>query len=507
MKIKRPLTPGILNKIDQQLLKNSPVTWSSRIHLALYYGLAFAFLVALLSYIAPEDPRVGSTIYNWIILLGIISLLAFIFWMIYLLRFNVFKRFGKWNKTDTIKTFLLYFAITLLVISYPFIPPIFQSIKANAAYTNNELTQDINDMNIKLCQLEKNSLSTTFSKDTFEISRVSSVTLRNRGGDREGFVDRLADNYYLIDTASLNAKLADADSVRIVSDKVYIIYKCPDYNFIDNYSYRFSFFGNNWNENLRVMSSMDLYKAVFQKNDLMNFEQVKSELDKLLAKYRQPEDGYRGGPNYEYGPNEKLSQVEKIRHKYKLYERNFSIENITEKKFRWDKATIATCIRVAFYITLILALLVLIYRHTTRRSFFLSLLASVVLSILTGLFLATSVFFEGSFYTWVIIYFVLFAAISATIFNSRHRNVIAGIGLNLLVFLTPFMPLVITAAYYSALRRKYADNRNWERYEYLFANESRNYLIAEVGGFILLLVLLGTLYQMAYRKWYSAPEQ
>ena len=146
-------TYSFIKKIDQYLLKNFPVTWSSRIHTAGIYGIGFSLLAAFLSFIVPNDPRNNTTIYYWIVLLAILSLLGFIFWMIYLLRFNVFKRFGKWSSMDTLKSFIFYFIITLIIISWSFIPPVIESVRANMKYTSEELATDINTMNIKICQL------------------------------------------------------------------------------------------------------------------------------------------------------------------------------------------------------------------------------------------------------------------------------------------------------------------------------------------------------------------
>ena len=122
------LKPSFLKHLDKYLLKNFPVSWSSRIHSAGLYGIGFAILIFFFSFIAPNDPRNRSTIYYWITLAIILSLLGFVFWMIYLLRFNVFKRYGLWKATDTVKTYAFYFIITLIIVSWAFIPPITESI-------------------------------------------------------------------------------------------------------------------------------------------------------------------------------------------------------------------------------------------------------------------------------------------------------------------------------------------------------------------------------------------
>jgi hypothetical protein len=75
--------------------------------------------------------------------------------------------------------------------------------------------------------------------------------------------------------------------------------------------------------------------------------------------------------------------------------------------------------------------------------------------------------------------------------------------------MTPFIPLVVTSLYYDLLRKKHLYNNiyNWAEYESYFKNEKFHYHLAQVGGFLLLILLLATLYQMAYKKWFALPEQ
>ncbi|MBK8087281.1 MAG: hypothetical protein IPK31_04630 [Chitinophagaceae bacterium] len=117
MKPKRPLAPTFLNKLDDYLLLNKPVTWTARTHLAAYYSLLFVLVLTLLCFIVPDDVRSDSSVFIWTTLTGILSVLGFIVWCIYLLRFNVFKRFGAAHPFDGLKPFLLYFiAIGLMVL-------------------------------------------------------------------------------------------------------------------------------------------------------------------------------------------------------------------------------------------------------------------------------------------------------------------------------------------------------------------------------------------------------
>jgi len=502
MEKKRILAPSFINKLDKQLLKNNPVTWSTRIHLVLYYGILFSALILLISFIAPTDPRNETVIYYWIILLGIISLLAFVCLMIFLLRFNVFKRFGKWNSLDTLKTFLLYFFITLLIVSWPFIPPIAESIRANAAYSSDELVKDVNDINIRICQLEQDSIETRFSRDTYQLKEsIKGSEMRTvYNNDDHSVTDDDPGSYYYTDTVNLRSKLEEADSVKQVNDSVWVIYDCPDYRFIYEYSLEDK-------SSRQLLSSMDLYRLVLQDKKPVNKELVKKELGRLFVKYSKLHnvESLSAGFDESYY-DEVRSYLSKIRDKYDLYLVNHRFENITEKKYRWSPGVIEVSWRVTYYLTLALALLILIFRHTTRRTFFLSLLTAVVLSILTGLFVAISPYSEGSFYTWMIIYYIIFCVLSALVITAKNRNVVSGIALNLAVFITPIMPLIITAAYYSALHKKYDYIYRWESYDRFFQNEEYHYFLAEIGGFVLLFLLLATFYQKAYKKWFSQPE-
>ncbi|HET6769838.1 MAG TPA: hypothetical protein VFH08_20660, partial [Chitinophagaceae bacterium] len=247
---------------------------------------------------------------------------------------------------------------------------------------------------------------------------------------------------------------------------------------------------------------------VIQYKQVVDKEKLRTELGQLFEKYSPYHDPISlSSDRQTYSDYGEGSYMSRIRDKYDLYLLNQQIDNIIEKKYRWDEGTIGIAWRLGYYLTLCLALLVLIYRHTTRRTFFLSLLTAVVLSIVTALFIAMVPFSGNGFYIWTIAYFILFLIISAFILNSRNRNVISGISLNLLVFMTPFMPLIVTALYYESLRKRYRFSGNPEQYDILFRNADLHYFLSEIGGFVLLAVLLTTVYRQAYKKWYSLPEQ
>jgi hypothetical protein len=506
----KPKSSSFISRFDQYMLKNYPVTWSTRIFTAGLFAVGFLLLLILISFIVPNEPRDSSQVQYWITLLIVISLLAFIFWMIYLLRFNVFKRFGEWKNTDSLKTFIFYFLIILVIISWIFVPPVVESVRANTAYSTNELAQDINAMNIKLNQLESDSIDTRFQSDTFEID--NSKIIQSQRVDRVPAPPSLdtnevvtettyRDNYYYIDTTLLKAKLADADSVTKITDSIYVVYECPNFRFIHEYEVA--------SKSELSLTSMDLYRQVLKYKQPIDKEKVRKELGQLFVKYDRFHNPVTltSSLSYNYDYYKEKNYETRISEKYDLAYVNRSLDNIADKMYRWDSEVTQISWRLAYYLTLCLAMLVFIYRHTTRRTFFLSLLASVILSILTGLFVAAGHGSDNAFLIWMLIYFISFIVISAFIIKSKNRNVVSGIALNLLVFMTPFMPLVITALYYESLRDKYNSYVDPVAYNKLFENEYRDLFLSEIGGALLLLILLGTLYQQAYKKWFALPEQ
>ena len=175
------------------------------------------------------------------------------------------------------------------------------------------------------------------------------------------------------------------------------------------------------------------------------------------------------------------------------------MDNILERKHRWKPSNLEIFLRMLYYPALIITLLFFAFRHSTTKTFFLSLLAAVVLSILTALFMAFSYRSEAAFFGWVIFYFFLFLVISLSVWRNKTRNVVTGISINLFLFLIPLIPLCIVSYYYTTLDYPY--------YEGFYENKERHLFLAEIGGLVLLLVLIPTYIQAAYRRWYSSPEE
>jgi len=488
--MKRPFSPSFIDKLDEDLLLHRPDTWSTRIHMVIYYGLLFMLLLTGICFIVPFDPGNSGQTGLWTVLLSIVGLIGFIFWLIYLLRFNVFKRYGRLGIGDSIKTFLLFFVCIGIFVILPYIPTYVESVRANNKFGNEEIVNDLNSINTNLIQLEYDSLDLTWDEDSVRVVN----SLRNRVIDYNNNVATIAGTrYQVIDTAALRERLIETDSVIKINDSFYVFSTCPTYTIIDPYD-------PDKYSKVDFLRSRDLYYRVLKNYQRPDVTQKRKELFALLDKYDPARESYDFGFN-----DNETAHLQKIRRKYKLYYTEGRFNRIISTKYQWKNDEFrAAVLRVFFYVTLSIALLVFIFRHSTVRTFFLSLLSAFVISLLTSIFVAISSRSVSEPFLIILIYYILFGVIALLGLKANTRNVIAGIALNMFVFCTPFIPLVATAFYYWQLRFSY---RNDPYDPTLFANESVHYFYAEISGIVLFMLLIEFVVRKLYRNWFAKPEQ
>jgi len=512
---KRPLVPGFLKKFDHYLLINKPAAWSARAHLAIWYTLLFAAMLTLLCFIVPFDARESSEVFSWVLFVVIILILGFIGWLIYLLRFNVFKKFGHLPPGYGLMTFFLYATVIGFFMVCGYIPAAVESIRANHIYTNEEIVRDANTVNLDLCRLERDSMLLRWNPDTSILLRYMPVVdttedeatvenVRDEEGARrvmDAVVNPASENsrisYFTYkDSSELFEKVASADSLIMPNDTTYVFYDCPDYNFING------FITDEYSE-VKQLKSVDIYYKILKSYQIPNRKALKREYDSLVAKYNTDTalEAYTYSKHYRFNRVEYMSHIQD---KYRTYVFSRAMGNITDKKYRWRKSVFSDFVRPFYYVVLVVTLLLFIFRHTTIKTFFLSILTAVLLVILTSLAFALLNLHSDDGVFWIMLfYLLLFAVVAFTIGMDRVRRAWKGISLNLFVFFLPYIPLICVAEYYEYLRDKYT------RYDHpeLFTNKELHLLLAEVGGFVLLLVLLEPVIRPLYRKWYALPEQ
>jgi hypothetical protein len=384
MNNKRPLVPSFLQKLDNNLLRNKPTAWSARTHLVLYFAALFGAVLTAFCFLVFFDARQYSNLSGWVTFVGLIALIGFVAWLIFLLRFNVFKRYGNWFMWDGLKSFALYFISIGLIVAVCFIPSAVETFRANQQFGNDEIVNDINDINATACKLEYGLLPLSWSADTTKIVSdknsfsSSSDVVEETHNDTVVYANKRS--YTVMDTSELRQKLESTDSVVKVNDALYVFYECPDYRFVSSY-------GADIHTTKKILKSKDIYFAVLKHYQQPNKADLLKKMEAFKTKYLASRSyyDYESDPSY----NENDSYDTKIKKKYALYGINNGIDNAVQKKYAWADDW-QVYLRIFYYITFVLTLLVFVFRHTTVKTFFLSLLTAVILFIFTGLMMVIS---------------------------------------------------------------------------------------------------------------------
>lgn len=494
---------NLMRSLDRRFLLTKPVFWSTRLLRVLLIAPIVYLVLAVLSYFGALDPRSGSNVATFSGFYAVISILFFVWWMIYLLRFNVFKRFGQWKPTDSLIHFLAYFLIIGIMVFLPVLPAITESFRANRAYTTQEIIDDANAINRGICLLERDSIKLKFDYDTIHWSKNSPGTLLRNGEVRVDVDEEYGANYYVVDSNGYFNRLQGSDSSKVLNDSVFIDYSYPIYVFVSLYKRSYDFEGEIWD-------SRDLFKRFLANPPPFDRNKEREALFTLLKKYDPSHLGIEVNPD-NLDIYAELEWRNRISQRLSLNNAENSLNQVMEKKWHLSNGFWDLVFYICYYITLGISLLVFYYRHNTRNAFFLSILAALVISILTGLFLASTRGDVESFITTLFVYFVIFSTLAYLGINSGKRNTLSAIGLNLAVTLLPLIPLLIMTLYYRSKHKRFDQNKlnvegNAVLYDQMFGNESLHMMLAQVGGLVLLVVLIPLLIGGLYRKWYALPE-
>lgn len=497
---KRFLLPSFLKQFDTWLLKHKPAVWSARTHLLLYYTLAFSAVLTLFAFVSFTDARLRSHADVWSGFTGLAAFTAFVFWLIFLLRFNVFKRFGNWKKWEGLRMFGLYFINIAALVFTAFIPYIVECVKANRAYNNQELVSDMNEMNLAMCQLDYNILPKKFSVDTIELVKTDTAlkdipapeeiaaTADSIIAAEEAAVEYRPNYTYVYDTVDFKCRVNNADSLKKLTDSVYVIFECPGYVFASSY------YAGEYST-VSKLSSFEIYNRVIKHHRSPDRPALLKWMKQMDEKYATDHPEYRDRADKSY------SDI--IEEKYNIREINRSIEQIAQKKYWW-KNNKTDLTRIFWYTTLVVTLLVFIFRSTTVKTFFLSLLAGVVLLTGTAIMIGVFDISDEGIFTFILVYYCIFFITALTTKAAKVRTALQGIALNFTVALTVFIPITAVNLFFELL-----ENDNYDhRYDHLLYEMRPLYgFYAEIAGIVLLLVLLEPLFRKLYKRWYALPEE
>jgi len=261
---------------------------------------------------------------------------------------------------------------------------------------------------------------------------------------------------------------------------------------------------------LPLLSSIDIFDKVLKNYQPPADRSAKEkELKKLIDKYKYTRTFYEG--YVDYGGTDDPNT--RIRFRRGLNDVNDSIYQIVDRLGLWSWSNVTEMLIMLFYyISLSISLLLFVFRYSTARTFFLSLLVGTLLFILTVLFFASTGGSSGTTpFVVLLVYYLLFAVCAIPVMSAKIRSAVQGIALNLFVLFTPFIPLIITGLIYTSIRENYYNSaiNDPDRiiYKELTKNEELHFYLSQIGGFILLLLAIQFLFGKLYRRWFAAAEQ
>lgn len=503
---KRPFAPTILQKLDNYLLQNKPEIWSARTHLVMYYGFLLMALLTGICFIIPDDARSRSNIGCWAIFIVVICIIALIGWLIFLLRFNVFKRFGNITAIGRLTTFLLYFIAIGTIVALAFVQPTVECIRANKAYSDQEIITDVNTINLNIAKIEFDSIHKNWRFDTVTIvAQKNYQSYTNKHDNVEVDDATAATDTSIIHTPithqpfeeltaeEFKTKEERGDSIIKINDSMYQAFKTPDLQVFKVYQ------AGKKVQN-KFLNSLTIFNIATKEHAVANKKLLKQQIVTLTKKYNYGDRTVTYSDNYN---SNYLSFADRYYRAYELERANNSINNIADRKAIWDKENIPLLFRLFFYFTFTITLLVFLFRHTTTKVFFLSLLTGFVILVFNSLLSAFIRYKEASSLLWLLIFFFVFATIASFVVKNKKRNVITGISINLFVLMVAYIPTLALTYYQSILFSGNYYNNNNE----LYMQIRSYYVYAEVLGVVMLLILMPTYIHFLYRKWYALPQE
>ncbi len=499
---KRPLALGIVNKLDDYLLRNKPDTWTTRIHLVLYYSLLYALALSVICFMIPDNPLRDSFVGYWIMAQSVLVVVAIVFWIVYLVRFNNFKSYGLTHGGDRVKTYFFFFLGMVFMSSTCFIPPIIETYKTMIHYSPSQIVEDMDEMNVLLARLTKDDTRAEITIDTIYVIDPNSTYIPYSSGSgsytwNDSLGAYIKEPMYL-SREELKYTLVDDDSILWINNNKLVRYQVTNLHFVASYLLE-------EHDDIQPLSNFEIYNRVYKNDRPEDIQKLEKEFFEVSEKYRDPENAGDDYWNYSIDPTAVAAA------KYRTGQVSSGISNISSRYYRWDDWQIVAAYHTIYYVAMFIGLCLFIFRHSTMRTFFLSILAGVLLAIITGIFGAFFDFNEEGAIITALIYFVFFFVFALCTVQWKVRSVFTGMALNLAVICTPFIPFLCVLLYYEMNQPDY--------YNYYYMSSSYysdavdrdtvqlHYQISEAFGFIILLVLIETVYKWMYRRWYSAPEE
>jgi hypothetical protein len=470
----RPFAPGLLKKLDEKWMKKYPLLWSSRIHLVFYYGGLLLIPVLLFAFLAYFPPLSEQSPWTGNLLISIISLISIVIWLIYLVRFNPYKRYYIEKRFSFLRTFLLYLFILMFFVSWIFIPQYVGYAGTKMRFSKAQIEEDIRLLNHSIAgeAYYKAPEYFTLIGDTVAISKLDSVEY--------SYSDPNTITNTITYSDRVDGLVSKYDSIAKINDTVFAVLTYPNFNFIrledDLY--------NNSKTN-------KIFKYNGFKKDPETYEEYHNTINRIASKYLglgRVEHRYYYDYYDKYDSSNKFGKIEtEYRDKYDLKAISSNAQALEQKlSFSFN---LEIYFRVVYYIAICLTMLLFMFRHSNAKAFFLSLLSTFILFLITLVMMfAFKMDFEEDIATLLIVYSGICLAIGLTIFIDKRKSLAKMIALNMFYMGTIFIPMLIA----------YKLDKDWLK---------ENYTSVEVFTFIAMLILMIFMYRPLYQRWYTLPDE
>jgi len=495
--------PPFFKKLDHYLLVNYPSIWSTRFHTVAFAGIAFSILLSLICFALPMNYWDESAVPFLIGLIIIISLLSVVVWIVFLLRFNPFKRFADdatvRRPGSTLLTFLLYMGVMLIFCFWSFIPPIIETFRTYRQIAASEVVNDVNTVNLNIASLEFDTSYFRFSRDT----TLYSLQISNRHPEEAYYDEQEAPyrtHFSYGDFSRMEEDIALSDSCIKLDDSLYVFLIAPRLTFLSAKGLPSASSTHQWTDK-------ELFHLARNNHHKINREKCFQQIATVLKKYdRDWTDFHMSRKTYR--KDIRVGKHEDIDEKYEYYSANSQIGDVDARMLRWEKKSVIIYAHIVLYISCLLSLLVFMFRHTTKKVFFLSFLIGFLVFVLSALLLALLRLYSDLLVQYMCLgYFFLFVLIALCVFWSKHRKTGVGIAINFTLLSLPALPILITVIYFEHLSLLYPYEERTGEIKALFEAKDTYMMYSELAGLLLLLVLIEPLFKKLYTRWYALPEE
>jgi len=470
----RPFALPFIKKLDEKWMKKHPLLWSSRIHLVLYYGALLLIPILLISFFTYYSPLSENSPWIGNVLLTIICIISVVIWLIYLLRFNPYKRFYIEKPLSFLRTFLLYLFILIFITSWIFLPQYIGYLGTKSRFSISQIDNDLEELNDAVIGVVYHKAPDYFVliKETIPVSNKDSIEYS------------YSDPTEIVDTTTYQDRMEKIenkyDSYKKVNDTLVEVTTYPPFHFIKKYNHYNNYSDKEW----RIKKYHEIM------NNPKTYDEYHNKVIKITNKYLSlgtaESNWYNGYKEYIESPSKYDKIQDEFRTKYRL-DTVRANTSVLDKKLDFIKE-LDIYLRIVFYLSICMAMLLFMFRHSNVKAFFISLLSVFILFLITLVFTFAIRLNENQLIDLLCFYSIICLVLGISIFMDKRKIMAKIIALNMFFMGNIFLPMLVV----SRINEKWFEN---------------NYLLVEILTFTGIMVLMVVMYRPLYRKWYTLPDE